>query len=328
MMRGIGTLSLVTLVACAGGEGSESRGGSATESTVGAVTATDVTGTATDAPTGTESVGGTTTTEGGGTDSATMGTTAVVPTTTEAITTEAPTGTASSTTGEPCEPVQCSADLKGLECEGQLVSLCEEDSYCIEGACTPLEPCEAAALLQGSEGCEFWAVKTQTTKTGGCFAAFVANTWDEPVHIEVEYDGQSLDVAGFTRIPEGQGENIDYAPYDPVAGLPVGQVALVFLSRGPGDNPACPAPAGVAMETEVAGTGRGKGFRISTDRPVAAYQMLPYGGGSVAITSATLMLPTSVWDTNYVVVNAYAQSVAVPAARPCGPSSPVKTAPR
>lgn len=319
MMRGIGTLSLVTLVAvgaCAGGEGSDSRGGSATETTVGAVTATDATGTATDAPTGTESASGTTTTEGGGTDSATMGTTAVVPTTTEAVTTDTPTGTTSATTGEPCEPVQCSADLKGLECEGQLVSLCEEDSYCIEGACTPLEPCEAAALLQGSEGCEFWAVKTQTTKTGGCFAAFVANTWDEPVHIEVEYDGQSLDVAGFTRIPEGQGENISYAPYDPVAGLPVGQVALVFLSRGPGDNPDCPAPAGVATETEVAGTGRGKGFRISTDRPVAAYQMLPYGGGSVAITSATLMLPTSVWDTNYVVVNAYAQSVAVPAARP------------
>ena len=191
MMRGIGTLSLVTLVAvgaCAGGEGSESRGGSATETTVGPVTATDASGTATEAPIGTDSASGTTPTEGGGTDSATMGTTAVVPTTTEAVTTEAPTESSSSTTGAPCEPVQCSVDLKGLECEGRLVSLCEEDSYCIEGVCTPLEPCEAAALLQGSEGCEFWAVKTQTTKTGGCFAAFVANTWDEPVHIEVEYD--------------------------------------------------------------------------------------------------------------------------------------------
>ncbi|MDC0718778.1 IgGFc-binding protein [Nannocystis bainbridge] len=285
------------------------------------MTATEATaGTATDAPTGTDSASGAS--EGSGTDSATVGTTATPPTTTDptttdGVTTDAVTSTdTASTTGEPCEPVQCSPDLKGLECDGQIVSTCEDDSYCVDGVCTPLAPCEAAALLQGSEGCEFWAVKTQTTKSGGCFAAFVANTWDEPVHIEVEYDGQSLDVAGFTRIPQGQGEGISYAPYDPGAGLPVGQVALVFLSRGTGDNPDCPAPAGVAAETEVVGTGRGKGFRITTDRPVAAYQMLPYGGGSVAITSATLMLPTSVWDTNYVVVNAYAQSVAVPAARP------------
>ncbi|MCY1058666.1 IgGFc-binding protein [Nannocystis sp. SCPEA4] len=305
------TLVAGAVVACAGGEGSDSRDDSATQVNPGTQAATDATGTATATPTGTETAAGSETE--GGSASATMGTTEAVPTTgpTPDSTTDEP------TTGEPCGvPLECSADLKGLECEGQPVSMCEEDAYCIDGACTPLSPCEAAALLQGSEGCEFWAVKTQTTKTGGCFAAFVANTWDEPVHIEVEYDGQSLDVAGFTRIPEGQGDNISYAPYDPVAGLPVGQVALVFLSRGPGDNPNCPAPAGVTSETEVAGTGRGMGFRISTDRPVAAYQMLPYGGGSVAITSATLMLPTSVWDTNYVVVNAYAQSVAVPAARP------------
>lgn len=41
---------------------------------------------------------------------------------------------------------------------------------------------------------------------------------------------------------------------------------------------------------------------------MVAYQILPYGGGSSAATSATLLLPTSVWDTNYVAVNAYAKS--------------------
>jgi hypothetical protein len=44
--------------------------------------------------------------------------------------------------------------------------------------------------------------------------------------------------------------------------------------------------------------------------------MLPYGGGSVAATSATLLLPTSVWDTNYIAINAYQKSVAVAQANP------------
>ena len=126
----------------------------------------------------------------------------------------------------------------------------------------------------------------------------------------------TLAVEDFARIPQGQGQGIVYAPYDAAAGLPVGEVALLFLSRGAGDLPNCPAPAAVASEAHVAGTGRGEAFRISTDRPVAAYQMLPYGSGQAAITSATLMLPTSVWDTNYIVADAYKQSVAVPAARP------------
>jgi hypothetical protein len=82
------------------------------------------------------------------------------------------------------------------------------------------------------------------------------------------------------------------------------------------DCPACPVPPAVPSEIEVVGTGRGQAFRISTDRPVAAYQMLPYGSGDAALTSATLMLPTSVWDANYVVVNAYTQSALLPAAKP------------
>jgi hypothetical protein len=255
------------------------------------------------------------------------------PTTAGSETGTATTGTSGPTTSGTTGPVDetstgaptcadtptCTDDLKGLVCDGEVVQVCDDGAYCIDGACTPLAPCEAAALLKGSEGCDFWAVKTEISLPGSCFAAFIANTWDEPVHIEVEHDGQSLSVADFTRIPQGQGQGIVYAPYDAQAGLPVGEVALVFLSRGPGGEgnlPACPAPPGVDVETAVLGTGRGAGFHISTDRPVAAYQMLPYGSGNAAITSATLLLPTSVWDTGYIVANAYKQSVAVPAARP------------
>jgi hypothetical protein len=44
---------------------------------------------------------------------------------------------------------------------------------------------------------------------------------------------------------------------------------------------------------------------MRTDVPVVAYQMLPYGGGAAAVTGATLLLPTTAWDTNYIAANAY-----------------------
>src|SRR4029079_18551555 len=43
----------------------------------------------------------------------------------------------------------------------------------------------------------------------------------------------------------------------------------------------------------------------TADYPVVAYQIDPYGGGQAAMTSATLLLPTSAWDTNYIAINAY-----------------------
>ncbi|MBL9102946.1 MAG: IgGFc-binding protein [Myxococcales bacterium] len=215
------------------------------------------------------------------------------------------------TTDPPCAPNVCSEDLQSIECGGQTVQNCAAGSYCIDAVCTPLSPCEAAELLEGSEGCRFWAVKQDLINSGACFAAFIANTWDTPVKIQVEYNGMALPVENFARIPSGQGNNIVYEPYNANVGLPVGEVAVLSLSRNPGGGlPACPSPVGVSAETHVSGTGLGKAFLITTDVPVSAYQMHPYGGGSVALTSATLMLPTSVWDTNYIGANAYAQGQA------------------
>jgi hypothetical protein len=68
-----------------------------------------------------------------------------------------------------------SDDLKGLVCDGEVVQVCDDGAYCIDGACAPLEPCEAAALLKGCEGCDFWALKTEISLPGSCFAAFIAN---------------------------------------------------------------------------------------------------------------------------------------------------------
>jgi hypothetical protein len=75
----------------------------------------------------------------------------------------------------------------------------------------------------------------------------------------------------------------------------------------------CPMPSAVetggavgSSSTPETWTGIGKTFRIASDVPVIAYQMLPFGAGKDDHNAgATLLLPTSAWDTNYIAVNAY-----------------------
>lgn len=185
------------------------------------------------------------------------------------------------------------------------------------GSSTSTGPATACAKIgeeKTSTGCEFYAVEPPIIPAGkgACFAAFIANTSDAPAHVRVRHGTQDLPVANFARIPKGQGENITYEPFDSAAGLPPGEVLLLFLSRLPpasgGMLVDCPAPAALDVDAAVVGSGRGAAFRIETDQPVAAYQILPYGGASAAATSATLLLPTSTWGDNYVAVTPYAQS--------------------
>src|SRR5204862_2248340 len=116
-----------------------------------------------------------------------------------------------------------------------------------------------------------------------------ASASDTPLHIAVERGGQALAVQKFTRVPSGQGKSIVYGPYDPAAGLAAGEVAIVFLAQDnskPSQMPKCPVLAAVQTEAGVAGTGLGKAFHLTTDRPAVVYQMLPYGSGAAAATSA------------------------------------------
>jgi hypothetical protein len=202
----------------------------------------------------------------------------------------------------------CSSDrTQVVDCYGVVKEACPADKACYNAKCDK-DPCEAAELARGSYGCEFWALKTGLTDGAGgaCLAAYVSNTWASPVNIIVDYDGQVLDVATFAHIPKGQGPNITYEPYDAAAGLGVGETAILFLAREAlGAGVDCPKPAAITQEVGVSNTGRGKGFHIRTDKPVAAHQILPYGGGPAAFTSATLLLPVSAWDTSYVAVSPY-----------------------
>jgi hypothetical protein len=213
--------------------------------------------------------------------------------------------------GGSCDPA-CSNDLKSVvDCHGQLLTPCTVDQGCSNAECIN-DPCKAAEESHSSYGCDYYALKTalRLQADGACFAAFVANTWGKPAHIKVDRGGLDLPTESFAYIPTVQGQTVTYTPYDAVAGLGVGQVAILFLSRLSvgGSVVNCPMPAAINQETGVTDTGVGMSFHLTSDVPVVAYQIVPYGGGQAGVTSATLLLPTSSWDTNYIAINAYASS--------------------
>lgn len=196
---------------------------------------------------------------------------------------------------------------QALDCFGNVVDDCDAVELCANGACLPA--CEAAEQLQSSIGCTYHAVMMDgfAGATGGCFTAFVANTFEAPAQLTVSFGGTPIDLSTYAKIPQGSGQALTFADYDASAGLGAGEVAIIFLANFGGVQ--CPVPAAITTSTaQVNGTGVGESFLVESSVPVVAYQMLPYGGGTAAVTGASLLLPTSAWDTNYIAVNAYAAS--------------------
>ncbi len=203
----------------------------------------------------------------------------------------------------------CSEDTHSiLDCEGNVVSECTGNLACDSGLLTCVDACTASESNARSIGCNYYATSMDVMTGGYCFAAFVANTWTSPAHINVNYQGAALG-ASFIRIPVGSGPSLTYAAYDPVAGLAPNEVAILFLTGGTGGSPLCPVASAVPSAT-ISGTGVGNSFEIQTDVPVVAYQINPYGGGSAAVTAGSLLLPTSAWGTDYIAVNVGGQGVA------------------
>lgn len=207
---------------------------------------------------------------------------------------------------------QCSDDLHSVvDCNGSVLEDCTGNLACDPTTYTCQDACVAAEQNHRSVGCDYYATQMETFSPGYCYAVFVANTWTSPAHITVEYNGQQLTTQNFARIPNGSGPGLTYGNYDATVGLPAGEVAILFLAGTQGSAPNCPVTPAVPA-AYLQGTGIGNSFHIKTDVPVVAYQINPYGGGSVAVTAASLLLPTSVWDTNYVAVNVSAASAGTP----------------
>lgn len=189
--------------------------------------------------------------------------------------------------------IHCSADLHSVMCDDDVVTTCPDDQGCsTSGQCVPA--CEAAEQHQSTIGCEFYTRR----HIGGCFAVYVANTWSADVTLGVEIGGMSYDVEDFARIPIGSGFNLGYGPLTGGV-LPENEVAILFLG---GFN----CPGGVPGWEPFTGA---DAFRIASSAPVVAYDIEPYEGGTSAITSASLLLPTSAWGTNYIAVQPWPDDI-------------------
>ncbi len=209
--------------------------------------------------------------------------------------------------------VTCSPDLHAVvDCNGVVIEQCTGTDGCDVSSGTCINACEAAENNKNSIGCEYYATDMASSSSSYCYAAFVGNTWNSPVHLTVSRGGIPLSIEGFTRLPQGAGPSLTYANYDNTAGLQPGEVAILFLSGTQGTAPNCPVAPAVQGDAGSNSTAIGDSFRIESDVPVVAYQINPFGGGSTAVTGASLLLPTSAWDTNYIAVNAYQQDISGP----------------
>jgi hypothetical protein len=207
------------------------------------------------------------------------------------------------TPGEAGNCKQCSSDLhEVLDCNGNVLMTCPPDKGCApDGTC--VAACDAAKQNKSSVGCEYYAQNPPFFSGGSCFAAFIANTWGAPVKVTVDRGGQNFNVSTFGYLSQGSGQTITYTPITN-GQIPAGQVGLLMLNKDSGLG----CPNGLATATTGAsfvGTGKAQAFHITTDAPVVAYDIYPFGGGSTAVASGTLLLPTSVWTDNYVGITAY-----------------------
>lgn len=221
------------------------------------------------------------------------------------------------------QPAYCDPNDLGYvwQC-GVRVFQCSSLEQCAtqNGISKCVNPCVDTLGQDTSNGCEFYIAPIDITDQadGACYAVYIVNQWKtgETAKIQVDRGGQMLNVDTFARIPSGKGTSISYGAYSNAQGLGKDQIAILFLSRDPNamgqpTDPKVLAPcpmgvtAAVSGDPSVHGIGKGQAFHIKTNVPVVAYDIIPYGGGRSRIASASLLLPTNVWDVNYPVFNAY-----------------------
>ncbi len=216
------------------------------------------------------------------------------------------------TDGGACADRKCSSDLHRIvntcvDAGETVVETCPEDQGCGGGKC--VDACESARLSKGSIGCSFWALPPDDGlyAPGACFAAMIANTWTRPITLQAEYGSEPLDISKSTYIAT---RDADGTTYTLLAGaLAPGEVALVFLAQD--DKPPhvslarCPADVTPALMVDpiAHGTAKTRAFHITTDAPVSAYSIFPYGGAASQYPTATMLLPESSWETSYIGVS-------------------------
>ncbi len=201
--------------------------------------------------------------------------------------------------------VTCSGDLHDVvDCNNKVVTACPPDQGCAGGTCVPA--CDAAKANKSSVGCDYYAVPATDFTGETCFAVYVANTWGSAVSLTVGWGANDYTskLSTFGYIPTGSGATLTYTAMSG-GQVPVDGIGILFLSSQASGG--CPKPT-ATTGVSAPGTQVTNAFHITSDRPVVLYDIFPYGGGSSAVASATLLLPTSAWDTNYVATAAWSET--------------------
>ena len=216
----------------------------------------------------------------------------------------------------------CSADLRSVvDQNGNVIMGCPTSEGCAGGQC--IAACAAAAASHGSLGCDFWVgtpvtLDVESGQAQPCFAMFVANTWPVAATLTVSRNGTTYDPTTFAYIPS-QSAPAQWPPLT-AQGVPVGDVAVLYLSgasdvtfvEDPNVVLSCPQPTATGASTELVGTGKSNAFHVTSNVPVTAYDIFPFGGAVSHFPAAELLYPSSAWGTNYVVLATPAGTLSPP----------------
>ncbi|MDF2693595.1 MAG: hypothetical protein K0S65_1978, partial [Labilithrix sp.] len=219
-----------------------------------------------------------------------------------------------------CEGRRCSRDLHAVVdgCTGDVVQACGEGEGCAKDTCVPA--CQAAATAEGSLGCSFWTTPPDHERDfqASCFAAFVANTWTTPATVTARFGAEPLDISRNVYRAIQTPTSLRYERID--GPIPPGEVGIVFLSQaevGGVQSRSIRCPLGVeaahfGVVVEPHQTSITKAFQLETNVPVSVYSVFPYGGADSHVPTATLLLPTHSWGTQYLLIDGYDASLEDP----------------
>jgi hypothetical protein len=166
----------------------------------------------------------------------------------------------------------------------------------------------------GNAGCSFYGVASPLfdARKGGCYAMFVVNPGDKPARIKLAHRKASQSLARIARVPRGSGQNITYESFDEAAGLPPGGLVVIFLTGKyikpaavPQTSPDVSCPEGIESLLPDAVvdhfTHRGMAFHLTSDEPVVAYDINPFGMATSYTPSASLLIPEEAWARSAIV---------------------------
>ncbi|AKV00244.1 hypothetical protein AKJ09_06907 [Labilithrix luteola] len=216
-----------------------------------------------------------------------------------------------------CDGLRCSYDGRSVvkNCTDEVVTACPPELACGGAEC--VEPCVAAEREKGSRGCEFFfqppplysAIGITFEDKTGCYAAYLVNTSATPSTVRLEYGGKDLDLTGaiFTM---KKGDKSLLPHEGPVA---PGEAVVLFLADPPGtDHIKCPAgvrPATTENPDRII-RGTSTSFHLTASVPVSASTIFPFGGAASTVPTATLLLPTSTWGKEHVVIEPWSMGLA------------------